>query len=266
MKNFFLEIYEYLGVHSTAAVVTLLEIQGSVPQQPGTKLLVGHEGYVSGTIGGGILEYEAILKAQKLINEISASENIKPSPVVCLIEWNLNNDLKMNCGGVVKLFFEIYHQNVWRILVFGAGHISQAMIPLLVRLDCTVECFDTRKEWLEKFPSFPNLKTHHLQNWSDIPGQLKTSDFILIQTPSQFFDEEVLLNVLKNQVHFTGVIGSRPKALRLKSNLSEKGISQEKINSIHCPVGISLHTKNLHEISVSILAQLLQERENLNSL
>jgi xanthine dehydrogenase accessory factor len=118
-----------------------------------------------------------------------------------------------------------------------------------VRLDCNVECFDTRIEWLNKFPAFPNLKTHQLNNWSDLPGHLKTSDFVLILTPSQDFDEEVLLNVLKNQVYFTGVIGSRRKASRMKSILSEKGISQEKLDSIRCPVGISLHTKNLHEIS-----------------
>jgi xanthine dehydrogenase accessory factor len=264
MKGFFLEIHEYLGTHSGAAVVTLLETRGSVPQQPGARILVGTEGYVSGTIGGGKLEHEAILKAQKLINENSDSENVRPSPVVCLEEWNLDSDLGMNCGGVAKLFFEIYHQNVWRVLIFGAGHISQVMIPLLVRLDCKVECFDTRAEWLDKFPDFQNLKTHHLKNWSDLPGQLKTSDFILILTPSQVFDEEVLYNVLKNQVHFTGVIGSRKKASRMKASLSEKGISQEKIDSIRCPVGLSLHTKNLHEISLSILAQLLQERENLN--
>jgi xanthine dehydrogenase accessory factor len=263
MNSFFLEIHEYLATHSSAAVVTLLETRGSVPQQPGTRILVGTDGYVSGTIGGGKLEFEAIKKAQKLINDNSIAENIKPSPVVCLQEWNLDSDLNMSCGGVAKLFFEIYHQNVWRIHVFGAGHISQVMVPLLVRLDCNVECFDTRIEWLNKFTAFSNLKIHHLENWSELPVQLKPSDFILVQTPSQDFDEEVLINVLKNQVYFTGAIGSRKKASRMKSSLSEKGISQEKIDSIRCPVGISMHTKNLHEISLSILAQLLQERENL---
>jgi xanthine dehydrogenase accessory factor len=132
-------------------------------------------------------------------------------------------------------------------------------------LDCTVECFDTRREWLEKFPSFSNLKTHHIQNWSELPVQPKSSDFVLIQTPSQVSDEDVLCNVLKNKVYFTGVIGSRKKAIRVKSNLAGKGLPQENIDSIHCPVGISLHTKNLHEISLSILAQLLQEREKLNN-
>ena len=266
MKNIFLEIHEYLETHDTAAVVTLLETRGSAPQQPGARIIVGTEGYVSGTIGGGKLEYEAIIKAQKLLNENSNSENIKPSPAVYLEEWNLNNDLQMSCGGDAKLLFEIYHRNVWRILIFGAGHISQVMIPILVNLDCTVECFDTRKEWLERFTSFPNFKTHHIQNWSELPVQLKAYDFILVQTPSQDYDEEVLCNVLKNQVYFTGVIGSRHKASAMKSSLSEKGISQEKINSIRCPVGISLHTKNLHEISLSILAQLLQEREKMKNL
>ena len=38
----------------------------------------------------------------------------------------------MTCGGVVKLLFEAYNFHDWRIVVFGAGHVAQALVRLLV--------------------------------------------------------------------------------------------------------------------------------------
>jgi xanthine dehydrogenase accessory factor len=144
MNGFFLEIHEYLATHTSAAVVTLLETRGSVPQQAGARILVGTEGYVSGTIGGGKLEHEAILKAQKLINENSDAENIKPSPVVCLEEWNLDSDLGMSCGGVARLFLKfttrmsggyLYSARaIFRRLLFLYWCDWTAMLSVLIRV------------------------------------------------------------------------------------------------------------------------------------
>ena len=45
---------------------------------------------------------------------------------------------------------EAYNRNDWHIVVFGAGHVSQALIRLLLTLDCRVTCLDSRSQWLDR--------------------------------------------------------------------------------------------------------------------
>ena len=68
-------------------------------------------------------------------------------------EWNLQKDVGMTCGGVVSMFFEnMLPKARWKIAVFGAGHVSQELIPLLLKLDCDVSCADPLIYWLNKLP------------------------------------------------------------------------------------------------------------------
>ena len=139
------------------ASVTLVEAIGSTPQDTGTKMLVDDSGLVFGTVGGGKVENQAIQFAQKMLADGAAQ--------TCqLVEWNLQRDVGMTCGGVVKLFFEAYNFREWRVVVFGAGHVAQALARCLLLLECKVVCIDQRAEWLAKMPHPPNCARFILQN------------------------------------------------------------------------------------------------------
>ena len=47
-----------------------------------------------------------------------------------VVDWNLQRDIGMTCGGLVKLFFEVYNRNDWHVVVFGAGHVAQALVKV----------------------------------------------------------------------------------------------------------------------------------------
>lgn len=64
----------------------------------------------------------------------------------------------MTCGGVVTLLFEPFGPAPWRIALFGAGHVAQAVARLLVPLDCQVEVIDPRPEWLAKLPTALHIR------------------------------------------------------------------------------------------------------------
>ena len=72
------------------------------------------------------------------------------APGVRLVEWNLQRDVGMTCGGVVKLFFETYNHSQWQIAIFGAGHVAAAVVHCLLPLECRVTCIDPREEWLDR--------------------------------------------------------------------------------------------------------------------
>src|SRR5687768_12867467 len=86
------------------AGVTLVETVGSTPSDAGSKMLVTAAGLDYGTIGGGRVEAQAIVHAQAMLSEPRGS-----SPRAEFVEWNLQRDVGMTCGGVVKLFFETYN-------------------------------------------------------------------------------------------------------------------------------------------------------------
>src|SRR5262245_15116878 len=158
--------------------VTLVETVGSTPSDAGTKMLVDTSGLVFGTVGGGKVENKAIGHAQSLL----ANSSNNGSDTCALVEWNLQRDVGMTCGGVVKLLFEAYNFHEWRVVVFGAGHVAQALVRLLLLLECRVVCIDQRDEWLAKLPASPKLRPLLLAEPADYVGQLHGDEYVLCMT------------------------------------------------------------------------------------
>ena len=131
--------------------VTLIETIGSAPQDAGSKMLVDRHGLAFGTVGGGKVELKALELAQQLLHR---SGHV---PTSVFVEWNLQRDVGMTCGGVVKLYFEVFNRRSWHIVIFGAGHVAQSLVRTLLSLDCQVTCIDPREEWLSRLPSSAKL-------------------------------------------------------------------------------------------------------------
>ena len=85
------------GQDTVLAFIT--EGDGSIPRTTGAYMLVGREGRIFGTIGGGNLEYQAVLHAQELVQEKKSEYR----------EYDLGTGegkgLGMVCGGRVKVYF-----------------------------------------------------------------------------------------------------------------------------------------------------------------
>src|SRR5262245_100551 len=124
--------------------VTMVDAVGSTPQDAGSKMLVTTAGLSSGTVGGGKVEHKAIEHAKHMLAQTGSDVRANE-----LVEWNLQRDVGMTCGGVVKLYFEAYNHCDWRIVIFGAGHVAAALAACLGQLECHVTCIDPRHEWLD---------------------------------------------------------------------------------------------------------------------
>jgi xanthine dehydrogenase accessory factor len=237
--------------------VTLVETVGSTPSDAGTKMLVDETGLVFGTVGGGRVENKAIGHAQSLLGAGDAS------PSCTLIEWNLQRDVGMTCGGVVKLLFEPYNFRDWRIVVFGAGHVAQALVRLLLLLECRIVCIDPREDWIAKLPPSPKLRAVVLAEPREFVGQLRTSDYVLCMTMGHKTDRPILQAILERRLEpfYLGVIGSQAKRKVLVRELTESGITAELAENFRCPIGLALGTNQPGEIAVSVAAELIQCRD-----
>jgi xanthine dehydrogenase accessory factor len=240
------------------ALVTLVETTGSTPQDAGTKMLVDAGGLRFGTVGGGRVEQQAIARAQALLTD--------PAAQPCtLVEWNLKRDVGMTCGGTVKLLFEAYQVHPWRVVVFGAGHVGQAVVRCLLLLDCRVVCVDSRAEWLDRLPKAPQLEAVRLDEPREFAPRLMADDFIACMTMGHRTDVPVLEAILKTgrPPVYLGVIGSRAKREVLRRELEQSGVSPAAIEPLRCPIGLPIGSNQPGEIAVSVAAEILQVRDRL---
>jgi len=242
-------------------VATLVSTKGHAPQDPGAKAIVTRDGLHWGTIGGGKVEARAVETAQQLIE--SGISRVKRA------KWNLQRDVGMSCGGEVEILFEIFRRRNWSIYIFGAGHISQALCRLLVELDCRVTCLDTRPEWLERLPQGRgNLSTFLFEDYetyklSQLIEKYPSDSFFVVTTKGHSTDLPVVESIAQSALKpaYVGVIGSKVKGIKVRSDLVQLGLSSEFIESIYCPMGIPIqNTNDPAEIAISIAAQLIQIR------
>lgn len=251
------KLNELLFSNTPFVMVTLVDVIGGAPQNPGSKMLVTHEGLYAGTVGGGKVEFKAINEAKALLETRSTKTSF--------VEWNLKKDVGMSCGGIVRIYFEALHSNPWKIAVFGAGHVANALIPHLLALDCQVQCVDPRKEWLSKLPQSRKLKITHTEDMVSEVKHLDPDTFVLLMTMGHSSDLPILLEILRTKKFpYLGVIGSRAKAARIKKDIEEANLPPSCKEAFYCPVGLDLGNNHPHEIAISVIAQLLQERDKFH--
>ena len=256
-ENFLSAFEDLRAKHKTFVVVTLVKHVGSSPQEVGAKALVSADGLEFGTVGGGKVENAAIKEAQRMI-----SEQLKNH----FVDWNLQKDIGMTCGGVVSFFFELYQaQNPFHVAVFGAGHIAQEFVRLLLLLDCQITCFDNRAEWIERLPKSAKLKTVCTDKMAEEVAKLSDGTYVTLMTMGHGTDLPILIEVMKSRsrFHYVGNIGSDQKRLRLESDLKNAGIPEGIVKAFYCPMGEDFGVNSPIEISFSIIAQLLRTRDHI---
>lgn len=235
--------------------VTLVEAVGSTPQDSGSKMLVTDSGLFHGTVGGGKIEFQAIAFAQQMLQH-EILETTK------LVTWNLQRDVGMTCGGVVKLFFEAYNRDDWHVVIFGAGHVAQALVTCLLTLDCRISCIDARSEWLNKLPQHERLDIHCYDDVTSYVTEIQPDDYVVCMTMGHKTDRPVLSKLFHSgiQPRYLGVIGSRSKRGILTRELVGEGIPPNRASEFICPIGLPIGTNRPGDIAISVAAQMLELR------
>lgn len=257
-------IYEELAAlerdQIASVLVVLADAVGSTPQDAGAKMIVTAAGVHAGTVGGGKVETAALEFAQEMLAAGAGQTRF--------VSWSLKGDIGMTCGGSVKFYFEPHPApGPWPIAIFGAGHIAQALVPVLLPLPCTLTCCDTRGQWLEKLPRARNLRVVQSEVMAGLVPSLPDRTFLLCMTQGHQTDRPILqLALAQRSFPFVGVIGSAAKAAILRREMIADGLAPERAARFQCPVGLDFGSNHPHEIALSIAAKLITERDRLDSV
>lgn len=238
-------------------LATMVDHRGSAPQVNGAKAIISREGLFWGTVGGGKLELAVIQRAFDLL---------EAGPATDFFKWNLQTDVGMSCGGEASFFLEKFGRAKFQLAIFGAGHISQALIPMLLKLDCFISCIDSRDEWLDKLPDSSRLQKICLENPCDYISNLPEGCFVLSITQGHKYDVPILQKAFErgDDFPYIGTIGSEQKAQVIKKDLRHLGVNDCDLERLFCPLGLRFGNNIPEEIAFSIIAQLLTERDLLS--
>ncbi len=251
-----LKIYEEaiaLARQGIASVLaTVVESSGSSPRKAGAKMLVRRDGSILGTIGGGRVELETITAA------LAAMQSGLPRT----LPFTLTEEYGHVCGGRLLIYIEPADLAP-DLLVFGAGHVGQALACAAKFAGFRVTVTDDRPEFATR-ELLPDADEVHLGESAELLGQLKVTIGTAIVITTTCFDKDfaAVRAALRTPARYIGMIGSVRKREVLVRTLAAEGFPPEEVRRITIPVGLAIDAETPAEIAISIVAQLIQQRRN----
>ena len=148
------------------------------------------------------------------------------------------------------------------VYIFGGGHVSQELVPVLSHLDFRCIVSEDRPEFASKelFPDAVDVRLVDMANFEEME-QITALDYVIVLTRGHSFDQVVEEQALRTPARYIGVIGSASKRIIVEKNLMEKGFTREDLNRVTAPIGLmGIKAETPAEIAISIAGQLIAFR------
>ena len=174
----------------------------------------------------------------------------------------IENYFNLKKNGIIndtEIFIENYIKPV-KVIIIGAVHITQYLIEFLKNLNFDVTVIDPREYFITK-QKFQNIKI--ISKWpEEVFKKIRTDSntALITLTHDPKIDEPALKHALKKKFFYIGALGSKKTHKNRCKRLKEDGFNNKEIGSIHGPIGLDIGGKSAPEIALSIVAQLVSER------
>ena len=149
--------------------------------------------------------------------------------------------------------------NEKKMVICGAGHVSMPVIEIAKMLGFRVTAIDDRMRFVRNaldHGADEGICSRFEDALENIPGD--TDTFFIIVTRGHRSDSECLLSIVRKPHAYIGMIGSRRKVGMVKQLLTDNGVPQEVIDSVHTPIGLDIGAETPEEIAVAIIAEIIE--------
>src|SRR5437588_784241 len=246
------EIQNALKQGERMAVATVVKTIGAAPCGVGTKMLVRADGSTSGGFSGAKVDTQVAQAALEALRDGQAR----------LIHVHLDADQAVgSCGATLELFIEVLHPEP-RLIIAGAGNVAQALARLATQLDYRIVVVDDRRDLAD-----PHMFGDKIQlTFGDIQQTIRElepdeASWIVIVTRGHHLDKDALRAALETSARYVGMIGSPGKIKNIFRDLLKEGISRERLEQVHSPIGLDLGAETPEEIALSIAAEMVMLRK-----
>ncbi len=204
----------------------------------------GEEAYLATAICGENVNKTEVLTKKQAGQRPEISEHLGEKPVLT------EDD--------TQLFIEPLH-GAPRVVVFGGGHVSQKMVPLLSFIDYRVWVLEDREEFAKKalFPTAERV-LHIPFDKAEAELGITSRDHVIVLTRGHQSDFKILRWILHTKADYIGCIGSKTKVKLTREKLLSEGFTQAELNRLHSPIGLQIGAETPAEIAISVAAELIQ--------
>jgi xanthine dehydrogenase accessory factor len=148
------------------------------------------------------------------------------------------------------------HNPPLRMIVVGAVHIAQALLPMARMAGYDVSLIDPRPAFAQE-TRFPGEAV--IEDWPDeamdaLKPDARTAVVTLTHDPK--LDDPAISRALGSEIFYLGCLGSTRTHAKRVARLTGAGFTGEQIARIHAPVGLDIGARGPAEIAVSILAEV----------
>jgi xanthine dehydrogenase accessory factor len=156
----------------------------------------------------------------------------------------------------IRVFFDVISPEK-RLLICGAGHIAVPLARFARELDFKVSVIDDRADFANsaRFPDCDVLAEEFSIALGGFP--LNASTYVVVVTRGHEHDAECLLEILKKDTAYIGLIGSRRRVRFVLEMLAKKGIPKNRLQDVFTPIGTPIGGESPGEIALSIAAELV---------
>jgi len=254
IKNFFENIAELIKSGEPAAFAVVIKTEGSTPRRVGAKMIIVNDGKTVGTLGGGDLEKKVIEEA---INAIKQGQ-----PKIATFTLDVEKGkLDMMCGGKLDIYIEPLLPDA-KLILFGAGHITRSLAPLMKGAGFKVSVVEDSPELLQK-DKFPETEDLILTDMEQFAGNLPSDAQTYIVLLSRGFsrDKAILSKLIQKDFKYIGMIGSQRKIRTMEEELQKQGVPKEAFSKLHAPVGLDIGAETPEEIAISVAAEMIAAKK-----
>jgi xanthine dehydrogenase accessory factor len=251
MRNIYGKITELLRNRETFAVATIVNFKGSVPRRL-AKMIITKDEKTYGTIGGGCVEGQVAEEATLMLKQKERGVAVRSYD---LVEEEFGG-VGMNCGGKIDVSIEIVEPNP-RLIIAGSGHLSSSIARLAQVLGFDLVVVDP----LAKREMFPE-ETQVISDFAEtnFPTLNISADTYIVIVTRHKDDLPTLRAALKTKAVYIGLIGSKRRVAQAFRILLKEGFKEDQLDRVNAPIGLNIGAETPEEITVSILAEIVQRR------
>jgi len=215
---------------------------------------------------GGLIELvlEPVLprtRLDELLARLSAGERVRRLLTIATGEVALQPATDTDELQLTERTLTTHHGPHWRLLLIGAGQMTQYLAQMAIALGYQVLVCDPRDEYATGFdvPGATLLRSMPDDTVQAIKPDGHTAIIALTHDPK--LDDLALMEALTGPAFYVGAIGSRINQAKRKDRLKEHfGLTDAQLARLHGPVGLKNGARTPPEIAVSILAELTAVR------
>ena len=144
----------------------------------------------------------------------------------------------------------------WRMILIGAGELSQYIYRFGEALDYQIFVCDPREPYRSNWPLGGITVSKQMPD--DLVTALQPDDHTIILTLSHDpkLDDMALMTALTLDAFYVGALGSKQSSQTRQQRLLQLGLSAQQITKLHAPVGLDIGSRTPAEIALAILADI----------